>query len=1272
MSIGQPSNLNNLIDIESNLYKLTIPAWVWDADRNRIISANGHAVKFWNELSVLDLIDTVFGMSHPVSFQFSNAINYLKAAPHCISVAVDFSAINVPGGVPGHVNGPTDCQFSRLPAADGRNIILMKIADEADIAPQATTEPEILSATLEADDMVAKMLDNSPVALALFDSQGRFNYANKQCQQIFANSADQFVEPNSLADWFVDDENKLDSPGSTAQNLIEKCIKYNIANISVKIDTAFGARMHSIIAKSFAIKPFDDGSQYILVYMRDVADERHYEQILIDRISKLEQLTQLGSDFFFILDKNLNFVQVSGNFEQLTGYATADLLGRTWQDVATSFNLDPRGVASAHFADQTSFDYLNVEWPLKNSSGKLSLSWRGRSIFEQQQDEKLFVGSFVAAFERKADTAQPLPADGAAELDAAIDDKFATTHQTSKPYELEALVGALSAVGAASGGGAITHVNEQTISHKTAAPENVAKTAEPVVKPVETIVEPPKNIVEPPKTIVKTIVPSYQPEPEIITPTPPKVEVVKPAPTPPQPDLVEKVERVILPPIKTLVEPTAEPEKRAAKPLAVTEQVMVEKIAVEEVVVEEFVAEKPVVEQPIVEATIVEDEIIKAVMAELPTTTTLVVEQVAEPTPAEPTEAKTEITTHDVEQKTDDIAFAAQQTNLSDNEAVNFANLAEALADSEQAEPVTTKNIVIDDMVAEDDVVPEDGVVPEDDIVVEDDDAVTLADNIVPAFGATKENIAKFGRSEIDIFRMVLDQTPIMAAITSLPTQDIIYTLFANKQFLLYLGIIDHKHQDISALEYTNLLSVESMELLHGLKDEFGDTPVDREISFLVDGNKTYYNAKINKIKWQDDWALQFILSPVVELKLPKLAENDATINDIVNDNIKTDAEPVAAPNRMQTADILQFSLDGQAFIDENQVILSCNQKLAELVDVDTISHIIGKPIDAIIAPEQVSAFNDYLFSVLQDEAKNLTLDGLEVELLNKNSGSRAAYLHIQRLKSEDAKYLPSRILVSLRDVSEFKNKEAKLRDAKEQAELENQQKSGFLARISHELRTPLNAIIGFSDVMSNEKFGPLENNRYKGYAHDINESGAHLLSLINDLLDLSKVEAGKVELNFKALDLEPLIIQAVALMQPMADKKRIIIRTSISSTLPQIVADTRSIRQILLNLLSNSIKYSNSGSQVILSALLNEDGEVIIRVRDTGIGMNENQLKTAMEPFKTLDMANMAENQSTGLGLPLAKALAEANRAEFTIESAVSAGTLVQISFPTTRVLDT
>jgi len=253
--------------------------------------------------------------------------------------------------------------------------------------------------------------------------------------------------------------------------------------------------------------------------------------------------------------------------------------------------------------------------------------------------------------------------------------------------------------------------------------------------------------------------------------------------------------------------------------------------------------------------------------------------------------------------------------------------------------------------------------------------------------------------------------------------------------------------------------------------------------------------------------------------------------------------------------------------------------------------------------------------------------------------------------------------------VEAFKKTEAEMRAATREAQRAAAAKAEFVGKISHEIRTPLNAITGFAEVIIAERFGPIGNERYREYLKDILAAGLHVVSLLNDLLDLSKIETGQLDLSFANVSLNELTQQCVGIMQPQASRARIIIRTSLTPGLPQVVADERALRQIVLNLLSNSIKFTGPGGQVIVSTAFADSGETVLRVRDTGVGMSEKDVEAALEPFRQTATSGSWGSGGTGLGLPLTKALAEANRAHFSIKSAPNAGTLIEVAFPPTRI---
>ena len=225
-----------------------------------------------------------------------------------------------------------------------------------------------------------------------------------------------------------------------------------------------------------------------------------------------------------------------------------------------------------------------------------------------------------------------------------------------------------------------------------------------------------------------------------------------------------------------------------------------------------------------------------------------------------------------------------------------------------------------------------------------------------------------------------------------------------------------------------------------------------------------------------------------------------------------------------------------------------------------------------------------------------------------------------------------------------------------------------FLAKVSHEVRTPLNSILGFTELILEERLGAIGNARYKGYVEDIHQSGLYALSLLNDLLDISKIDAGKFDLDFTVVDVPELVEACVNSLQPLAKRERILLRTSLAPNLPAVIADRRRLKQILLNLLSNAIKFTNAGGQVIVSARLIDGGDLRLRVHDSGVGMTKDEVAAAMQPFHQLDTAPRKQT-GTGLGLPVTKALVEANRARLLITSECGAGTSADVIFAKDRL---
>ena len=378
----------------------------------------------------------------------------------------------------------------------------------------------------------------------------------------------------------------------------------------------------------------------------------------------------------------------------------------------------------------------------------------------------------------------------------------------------------------------------------------------------------------------------------------------------------------------------------------------------------------------------------------------------------------------------------------------------------------------------------------------------------------------------------------------------------------------------------------------------------------------------------------------------------------------RAEIPPPPRDSRIQELEaILDTATDGVIVLNERGRILSLNRSAEALFGYDERA-VAGDAITVLLAPESHMVALDYLESLRSPGVASLLNDGREVLGRERQGGSIPLFMTMGRLGDGPDR----RFCAVLRDITVFKKAEGELIGAKHAAEEASAQKSDLLAKISHEIRTPLNAILGFAEVMLEERFGPIGNDRYKEYLKDVHASGSHVISLVNDLLDLAKIEAGRLELSFTGVSLNELVSSCVTLLQPQAARDRIVMRMSFAPKLPPVVADERSMRQIVLNLVSNAIKFTDAGGQVIVSTAMTDRGEVAFRVRDTGIGMTPEEVEAALEPFRQL--ATSRKRGGTGLGLPLTKALVEANRGALQIASQPSEGTLVEVIFPPTRVL--
>lgn len=494
-----------------------------------------------------------------------------------------------------------------------------------------------------------------------------------------------------------------------------------------------------------------------------------------------------------------------------------------------------------------------------------------------------------------------------------------------------------------------------------------------------------------------------------------------------------------------------------------------------------------------------------------------------------------------------------------------------------------------------------------------------------------------------------------------LPSGILIYRLdrllYANAAFLTRMG-----YSDLGALEDAgglDALYVEPGVSAASSTSQRG-TPVTISAT-IANGEQPLgtTEAHLHTIDWNGESAHALICAlpqaaPVTPVVAPSVAADTIVAEsfpyapDLEPEAGDADAEDLAA--------ILDTTAEGIVMFDAEGNIHACNRSAEALFGYDGEA-LLQQNLVTLFAPESQQIVLDYLESIKSQDIASLLDHGREVLGREKKGGVLPLAMIMGRTRPDGPNFF-----AVFRDLSHAKKGESELTQARRLVDGAANAKADMLARISHEIRTPLNAIIGFAEVMISERFGALGNERYGEYMKDIRASGERVITIIDDLLELSRIETGKLDLNFANLNLNDLVEACVTVMQPQANRERIIIRTSLGHALPQVAADARALRQVTMNLISNSIKLASAGGQVIVSTALSDRGEVCLRIRDTGHGLSETEVAAAMEPFRTPPPRDAAD--SSALSLSLTKALVEANRARFNIKSAGSSGTLIEVVF--------
>ena len=406
-------------------------------------------------------------------------------------------------------------------------------------------------------------------------------------------------------------------------------------------------------------------------------------------------------------------------------------------------------------------------------------------------------------------------------------------------------------------------------------------------------------------------------------------------------------------------------------------------------------------------------------------------------------------------------------------------------------------------------------------------------------------------------------------------------------------------------------------------------------------------DARLYTISWDGDPALALIFSG---------PRNEGAA---IAAAMPPEPEPAAGGhvNAEELGAILDTTAEGIVTFDAEGNINSCNRSAETLFGYDG-AELMQRNLVDLFAPESQRLALDYLESTRSSGTASLLDQGREALGRVHQDGIIPLSLTMGRTRPNGPNFF-----AVFRDLSQNRKSESELDEARRLTDRATSAKADLLARVSHEVRTPLNAIIGFAEVMIGERFGELGNERYAEYIRDIRASGERVIAIIDDLLDLSHIETGKLDLAFTNQNLNELVENCVTVMQPQANQERIVIRTSLARTLPPVIADSRALRQITLNLIGSSIHLANTGGQVIISTALSDLGEVVLRVRDTGHGLNDNEVAAALEPFRTTAPSDRTSDGSA-VSLSLTKALVEANRARFQIKSGTHSGTLIEVVF--------
>jgi PAS domain S-box-containing protein len=513
------------------------------------------------------------------------------------------------------------------------------------------------------------------------------------------------------------------------------------------------------------------------------------------------------------------------------------------------------------------------------------------------------------------------------------------------------------------------------------------------------------------------------------------------------------------------------------------------------------------------------------------------------------------------------------------------------------------------------------------------------ADETSPAQPAWLAAAAPPARGDSARERMLLDLMPSGILIYRLDR-----LLYANRPFLERTGF-----DSLHALQEAGGLDALYVEPGPGSASSASDDGMPLTIAHSADDHAPS-DARLFSILWDGDTAHALILQgTTAAASAPPAVRSEPP---------PPPPQPPAAappPSDNPYEAILETATDGIVLFDRSGAIISSNRSAQALFDMSP-KELAAQNFAELFSSESQRVVLDYFESLDGHNETNRNDHGRDVLARERKGSFVPLSMTMGRTDSDH-------FFAVFRDLSPIKRNETELLNARRNAERATSAKTDALARISREIREPLNTIIGFASVMIDERFGGLGNERYAAYLKDIRAAGERAIAVLDDIVSISGIETGQTQLKLVSQNLNDMVEQCVGALQPQANRERVIIRTSLARTLPPVMADTQALRQITMNIVTSSIRCSKAGGQVIVSTAPSENGGAVLRVRDTGRGLNV----AALAPGSA---GEDGELDRGAVDLSLARALAEANRAKFQIKSTDNAGTLIEVAFTDTRAL--